>query len=331
MEYRQLGKSDVKVSAVTLGTWAIGGWMWGGQDESDAIDAIKRSVDLGVTSIDTAAVYGFGKSEELVGKAVGDRRDKVQILTKYGLRWDLDSGGVEHFDSQDNEGNPITIRKYAGRDSVIEECERSLKRLGTDYIDLYQCHWRDRSTPLEETFEAIDKLLKDGKILAAGVSNFSAEEIETANKVVPLAAAQPPFSMVNRGAEKDVIPYCHQNGIGVIVYSPLERGLLTGKVTLDREFPPDDHRSQNPFFSRENRERVLDFLGKVRPIAEAHDATLAQVVVNWTIHRPGITAALVGARNREQAEQNAAAGELELSDEEMNTIDALVDDLKLDV
>ncbi|MFW6065590.1 MAG: aldo/keto reductase [Planctomycetota bacterium] len=331
MEYRQLGKSDVKVSAVTLGTWAIGGWMWGGQDESDAIDAIKRSVDLGVTSIDTAAVYGFGKSEELVGKAVADRRDKVQILTKYGLRWDIDAGGVEHFDTQDNEGNPITIHKYAKPDSVIEECERSLKRLGTDYIDLFQCHWRDRSTPVEETFEAIDKLLKDGKILAAGVSNFTVEEIEAANKAVPLAAAQPPFSMVNRGAEKDVIPHCRDNSIGVIVYSPLERGLLTGKVTLDREFPEDDHRSRTPLFSRENRKRVLDFLEKVRPIANAHDATLAQVVINWTIHRPGITAALVGARNASQAEQNAAAAELKLSDEEMSRIDDLVDDLKLDV
>jgi aryl-alcohol dehydrogenase-like predicted oxidoreductase len=331
MEYRQLGNSDVKVTAVTLGTWAIGGWMWGGQDESDALDAIRRSVDLGVTSIDTAAVYGFGSSEELVGKAIAGRRDQVQILTKYGLRWDIDGNGEEHFDTVDSEGNPVTIYKHAKADSVIEECERSLKQLGVETIDLYQCHWRDRTTPVEETLAAVDKLLKDGKIRAAGVSNFAPDEILAANQVVPLASDQPPFSMVNRSAEKDVIPTCRENGIGVIVYSPLERGLLTGKVTMDREFPETDHRSRNPFFAKENRRRVLDFLDKLRPVADGHDATLAQLVICWTIHRPGITAALVGARNVQQAEQNAAAADLELSDEEMRRIDELVEGLELDV
>ena len=177
---------------------------------------------------------------------------------------------------------------------------------------------------------ALDKLIRDGKIRAAGVSNFSVELIEAARKVVPIASNQPPYSMLNRDIEKDVLPYCREHNIGVIVYSPLQRGLLTGKVTLDREFDKTDHRHDNPYFKLENRKRVLDFLEKIKPIAQTHNATLAQVAINWTIHRPGITAALVGARNPQQAQENAGAVDFKLTDEESTTIDGLLDDLELE-
>lgn len=330
MEYRQLGSSDVKVSIVTLGTWAVGGWMWGGADDEAAMAAIRRAVDAGMTSIDTAPIYGMGHSERIVGQAVTGRRDQVQILTKYGMRWDLEEGQY-WFDTTTNEGKKVKVCKNARKDSIVTECERSLKRLGTDYIDLYQCHWRDNTTPVEETMEAMNELLQDGKIRAAGVSNFTAEEIDAARAVVPLASDQPPYSMLRRDIEADVLPYCREHNVGVIVYSPLQLGLLTGKVALDREFPPDDQRSSSPYFKPENRKRVLEFLDKIRPIADAHDATIAQLVVNWTIHRPGVTAALVGARNPQQAAENAAAADFKLADDETRKINDLVEELRLDL
>ena len=330
MEYRQLGTSDIRVSAVTLGTQAIGGWLWGGTDDDNAVAAIGAAIDAGMTSIDTAPIYGFGHSETIVGRAVAGRRDEVQLLTKFDLRWDCQEG--EHFfDSTDNDGDAVSIYRNAKADSIVAECEASLRRLGTDYIDLYQCHWRDHTTPVEETMEAVDKLIQSGKIRAAGVSNFSIEEIDAAREVVPLASNQPPYSMLRRGIEKDLLPYCLTNQIGVIVYSTLQYGILSGKVTMDREFPKSDQRSGSPHYRPENRRKVLDFVDRLRPVADAHDATIAQVVIHWTIRRPGITAALVGARNAQQARENAAAAELALSDEEMRRIDAWVDALELDL
>lgn len=329
MEYRKLGTSDVEVSAVALGAWAIGGFMWGGQDEHDAVAAIQKAVDMGVTTIDTAPVYGTGDSEILVGRAVAGRRDKVQVLTKFALRWD--GKGARYFERKDADGTVKAVVKNATAESIVEECEASLKRLNTDYIDLYQQHWPVAETPIEESMSAVEKLLKAGKIRAAGLSNFDVEEMEAARKVVPICSLQPPYSMVNRGIEGDVLLYCIENHIGVIVYSPLQRGLLTGKVTMDRKFPPTDHRSANPFFRSGSRRKVLDFLDKVRPIAEAHDATLAQLVINWTIHREGITAALVGARNPQQAEENAKAADFSLTDEETQQINRLLDEVELDV
>jgi len=330
MEYRQLGNSNVKVTEVILGTWAIGGWLWGGTDDEAAIAGIRRAVDLGMTSIDTAPVYGFGHSEELIAKALEGRRDEVQLLTKYGLRWDMPEGAA-HMKTTDAAGKEAKIVKHAGKQSVLKEVQDSLRRLKTDRIDLYQCHWPDESTPFEETMEAIDQLLKQGKILAAGVSNFSPEQMDRCRKVVELASDQPPYSMVKRDIEKDVIPYCVDNNIGVIVYSPLQRGLLSDRLSMERTFPPTDGRSMSPYFKPENRRRVLDFLAKIKPIADGHNATLAQLAINWTIHRPGITAALVGARNPQQAEENARATAFTLTDEETKTISDLLDELHLEV
>jgi aryl-alcohol dehydrogenase-like predicted oxidoreductase len=319
MEARQLGSSDVKVSPVIFGAWAIGGWMWGGAEEKDSIAAIQASIHAGANTIDTAAIYGMGYSEELVGRAIKGRRDKVVIATKCGMRWNSNEGS-DPWEQKDNQGNPVTIRRNAKPDSIAYECELSLKRLGVDVIDLYQIHWPDTTTPVEQSMAAMVKLKEQGKIRAIGVSNYNVDWLKGAVKSAPLASLQPPYSLIQRKIESGVLQYCRQNNIGVIVYSPLERGLLTGSVTPDRQFPPGDHRASHKYFTVENRKRVLGALEKVRPIAERHKASLAQVAINWTIHEPGITAALVGARNAEQATHNAAAMNFVLSADERAAI-----------
>jgi aryl-alcohol dehydrogenase-like predicted oxidoreductase len=318
MEYRQLGDSDLKVSAIIFGAWAIGGWMWGGAEESDAIEAIHASIDGGATSIDTAAVYGYGKSEELVGKAIRSKRERVQLLTKYGLRWDSTEG--KHFFNWSDENGEKNIYRNARKKSIILECENSLKRLQTDHIDLYQCHWRDDSTPLDETMEAMNQLLKEGKIKAAGVSNFTVGDIGAARRICKIASDQPPYSMVLRDIEKDVLPYCREQKIGVIVYSPLQRGLLTGKFSPDTKFKEGDHRASQAHFQPEYIKKTNAFLEKIKPIATAHGATLGQLVIAWTIRQPGVTAAIVGARDAAQTKENLAAANIKLSDHDLSTI-----------
>ncbi len=325
MQMRQLGQSDVKVSPVIFGAWAIGGWMWGGSEEKESIAAIRASVEAGANTIDTAAVYGMGYSEELVGRAIKGIRDKVIIATKCGMRWDTPEG-TDPWQQKDNQGRDITIRKNSRRESIIHECELSLKRLGVETIDLYQIHWPDTSTPVEESMKAMVQLKEQGKIRAIGVSNYDAKWLSDAMKVAPLASDQPPYSLIQRKIEKEVLPFCREHNIGVIVYSPLERGLLAGAVSPDRKFPPGDHRAGHKYFSVENRKRVLSALEKIKPIAQRHGASLAQLAINWTVHEPGITAALVGARNAEQATHNAQAMQFKLTDDERAQIRAAFDE-----
>ena len=332
MIYRKLGKSDVEVSAITFGAWAVGGWMWGGTDEEQGIAAIRKAIEMGVTSIDTAAVYGFGRSEEIVARAIAPyKREDLQILTKFGLRWDITEPAPKRWDTTDRNGNPATVSHWAKADGIIYECEQSLKRLGTDYIDVFQQHWPDPGTPVEESAFALTTLLEQGKIRAIGESNFSAELLETISGLVPIASNQPPYSMVNRGIENDVMPFCVEHDIAVIVYSPLQRGLLTGKITEGYEFKGDDHRANSPLFRGENLRRVNAFLEEIKPIAQSHGATLAQLVINWTLNRPGVTAVLVGARNPQQAEENTRAIEFELRETEIAEINEKLDDLELTV
>jgi aryl-alcohol dehydrogenase-like predicted oxidoreductase len=329
MTYRQLGATDLKVSTITFGAWAIGGWMWGGTERKDALDAILASYDHGVTSIDTAPVYGQGLSEEIVGEALrGLPRDKVQVLTKFGMRWD-DNKGAFAFTSADNAGHPIDIYKFAGKESIIKECEDSLRRLGTDYIDLYQIHWPDDTTPVEETMEALLQLLKQGKIRAAGVSNYSAGLMAEAEKTVCLASNQVPYSMVERSIEKELVPYCLEHGKSIIAYSPMQRGLLTGKIRPDHVFAPGDHRPGTIFFQPENISRIDDFLQRLQPLARSRNAELSQLVLAWTVEQPGITIALAGARNRQQAIQNAKAGDLALTASEIGFINDALGQLRL--
>jgi len=329
MEYRQLGDSDLKVSAITFGAWAIGGWMWGGTEHTDAVKAIHASVDEGVTSIDTAPVYGQGLSEELIGDALkGLDRTKVQVLTKFGIRWDLALGTLA-FKSKDNNGKDIDIYKYSGRESIILECENSLRRLGTDYIDLYQIHWPDSTTPVDETMEALGLLLKQGKIRAAGVSNYNVALMERAEKSLVLASDQVPFSMVNRDIEKELTPWCIRHKKAILAYSPLQRGLLTGKIRPGHSFGEGDTRAGSKFYKPENVGLINAFLDKLRPLAESKSASLAQLVIRWTIERPGITIALVGARDAKQAVQNARAIDVKLSPEEILFINRQLDELVL--
>lgn len=324
MEYRKLGDSDLEISAITFGAWAAGGWMWGSTDRNDAIEAIKASYDVGVTAIDTAPIYGQGTSEEIVGEAIkGIARDKVQLLTKFGMRWDLAEGNLA-MHSKNNAGEAIDIYKFAGRDSIIYECEQSLRRLGTDYIDLYQIHWPDTTTAISETFEAVTRLIEQGKVRYAGVCNYSAAQMEEAENTLKLVSNQVPFSMVNRGIEQETVSYCVVNNKSILAYSPLERGLLTGKITADYKFQAGDHRANLPHFQPEFIAKTNALLAQIKPIAAEHQATLGQLVLRWTIERAGITIALAGARNAEQAVQNAKAIDIHLSQEEIETINEFV-------
>jgi len=322
MSYRKIGKSELKLSAITFGAWAAGGWMWGGTDTNDAVAAIRAAYEHGITSIDTAPIYGQGDSEKVVAEAIKDiPRDKIQILTKFGMRWDLPEGvGSNAWGSQNNEGHAIDIYKYAGKESVIYEVEQSLKRLKTDYIDLYQIHWPDVTTPIEETFEAVLRLKEQGKIIEAGVCNYNADETAAANGVVALASNQVPYSVLRRDIERDLIPYTIANNIGIIAYSPLERGLLTGKITSDYKFAEGDHRAGLPWFKGENLVKVNTFLDEVRPVAEEKGVTLAQLFLRWTVEQPGVVVALAGARNAKQAIENAGAMTLILSTEDLTLI-----------
>lgn len=329
MEYRKLGESDLKVSAITFGAWAAGGWMWGGTERKDSIEAIKASYDLGVTSIDTAPIYGQGASEEIVGEAIkGIPRDRVQILTKYGMRWNLAKGELA-FQSKNNDGIDIDIYKYAGKESIMKECEDSLSRLGTDYIDLYQIHWPDPTTPIEESMEAVSKLIAQGKVRYAGVCNYSADQMSEAGKYVKLLSNQVPYSMVKRGIEEVVVPYCLDNHKSILAYSPLERGLLTGKMKPGHQFGAGDHRAGVSFFSDVNLMKTNEFLARIKPIADGRKLSLGQLVLLWTLAQPGITVALVGARNANQAIQNAKAIDVQLGPDEVETINRELDQLRL--
>lgn len=330
MEFRNLGESDIGVSVVAFGAWAIGGWMWGGADEKDALKALEMAIDIGMTSIDTAPVYGFGKSEELVGRIIKNKRDKVQVLTKYGLRWDTKNGEF-YFRSVNEKGEDVSIHRFAGRDSIINECENSLKRLQTDYIDLYQIHWNDPTTAIEETMEAILRLKEQGKIRAAGVSNYTAEQLKRANEVTEIVSNQVPYSMVLRDIENELVPYCEKSGKAILAYSPLQRGILTGKITPDYIFNEGDHRPQTPYFKEPNISRINSFLARIKPLAEENDLTLTQLVIYWTIQQPAITSALVGARNPKQVKENAGAGDVKLSADIISRINGHLSELDLNM
>ncbi|MDX8572424.1 aldo/keto reductase [Elizabethkingia sp. HX QKY] len=317
MEFRKLGNTDLELSAITYGAFAIGGNMWGGNEKKDSIASVRASIDNGVTTLDTAPFYGFGLSEEMIGEAIkGYDRSKIQLLTKFGLVWDgSNQGKGEFFFDAEEAGKTIPVYKYASKASVIKEVEDSLKRLQTDYIDLLQIHWPDATTPISETMEALEILLQQGKIRAAGVSNYSVEKVAEARQSLNIASNQIGYSMLNRGVENDLVPYALENDLGIIVYSPMERGLLTGKYFKDGKLKDNDHR--NGYFQQFDLEKVKTFLETITPIAEDKNATLSQLVLRWTSLQPAITVVLAGARNAEQAAANAKAMDIDLTAEEL--------------
>jgi|ERR1035438_2022873 aryl-alcohol dehydrogenase-like predicted oxidoreductase len=330
MEKRRLPGTEIEITPIVFGAFAIGGWFWGGTEDEQAVSAVHAALDQGVNAIDTAPVYGMGHSEELVARAISGRRHTVVVLTKFGMRWD-GAEGVFTFDTKDNTGKPVQVYKFAGKKSVLEECERSLHRLRTDYIDLYQLHWPDKTTPVAETMEALELLLEQGKIRAAGVCNYPADLLEEASSRIIIASNQVAYSMLNRQVELDLVPRCRKSGIGILAHTVLQKGLLAGKIHPGHQFNAGDHRPSNPYFKEANLARLYPLLHALEEIAAARETSLAQLAVNWTINRPGITAALVGARNPEQALENAKAAGFRLSEEECRRIEELLGQLQLDL
>ncbi len=310
MQTRTLGNSDLNITPVGYGAWAIGGsgWQfaWGSQDDNDSIAAIHRSLELGVNWIDTAAVYGLGHSEEVVAKALKSWTGaRPYIFTKCGLRWD-DRGQVQ---------------KVLKAESIRGEVEDSLRRLGVDVIDLYQIHWPpDPDSPeLEEGWQAMADLKREGKVRWIGVSNFDEQQLQRAAAIAPVTSLQPRYSLVHREVEGEILPYCERQGIGVIVYSPMASGLLTGAMTRERisTLPKDDWRKGHADFNEPNLSRNLALVERLKQIAQRHGRSPGEVAIAWTLKNPAVTGAIVGARNAKQAEGVMHAGDLNLSGDEV--------------
>jgi aryl-alcohol dehydrogenase-like predicted oxidoreductase len=314
METRKLGNSDMKITPVGFGAWALGGggweFSWGAQDDADSIAAIHRALELGVNRIDTAAVYGLGHSEEVVARALKEwGGPRPYVFTKCVLRWDKKG----------------TISQVFSADSIRRECQDSLRRLQVETIDLYQIHWppADSGPGLEEAWQTLAALKKEGKVRWIGVSNFNVEQLQRAGKIAPVTSLQPPYSLIRRKIENDVLPFCEKQGIGVIVYAPMASGLLTGAMTRERAaaLPSDDFRSRNPEFSEPRLTKNLDLVERLRQVGARHGRSPGEVAIAWTLTRPGVTGAIVGARNAKQAEGVMRAGDLKLSLEEIAEIE----------
>jgi len=317
MQTRTLGWTEVKLTTVGLGTWAIGGgnweFAWGPQNDQESIETIHQALDMGINWIDTAAVYGLGHSEEIVGRAIKGMKERPFVATKCGRVWD-DQGRIT--------GN-LT------RESVRREAENSLRRLGVEVIDLFQIHWPDPDHQIEEGWATIADLIKEGKIRYGGVSNFNVEQLKRIQKIHPVASLQPPYSMLRREAEKELFPYCAEQHIGVIVYSPMQKGLLTGKITPERvkNFAPDDHRRNDPMFQEPQLSSNLKLVEKLRSIAEKEGRSVAQLAIAWVLRRPEVTAAIVGARRPDQIKETAPAGDWSLSPQIIETIEGWLKEL----
>ncbi len=313
MQRRQLGYTDLKLTTVGLGTWAMGGpWQfgWGPQDDGEAIAAILTALEEGINWIDTAPVYGCGHSEELVGKALRQTSQKPFIATKCGLLWN-------------DKREKISCLKG---ESIREECHASLKRIGVEVIDLYQMHWGEPDEDVEEGWTEMARLAQEGKVRYIGVSNFNLRQIKRVREVAPVASLQPPYSMLHREVEDELLDYCADNNIGVVVYSPMQRGLLTGKFSQQRlaALSLDDHRRKSPDFEEPQFSATLQLVDRLRPIAERSGGTLAQLAISWVLRRSEVTAAIVGARRPDQIKETAKAGDWKLAAEYTEQIEQLL-------
>lgn len=311
MKKRTLGSSDLLLTPVGLGAWAIGGggyaYAWGAQDDQASVDAIHRALDVGINWIDTAPVYGLGHSEEVVARALLGKRggaERPLVFTKCGLTWD----------------ETREVKKVVRGDSLRKECEASLSRLRVDAIDLYQVHWPpDTLDAIDEAFPALAELQRQGKVRHIGVSNFNLEQLRRAQQYVNIVSMQPPYSLLKRDIEADVLPYCERENIGVIAYSPMASGLLSGFMTRQRisAMPPDDWRRANPDFNEPKLSQALELVERLRSVGAPHGRSAGEVAIAWTLRRSAVTAAIVGARSAAQVDGWIGAPELQLSDAEV--------------
>ena len=312
METRKFGKTDMDITPIGFGSWAIGGNTWGPQDDDEAVGAIRRAIELGMNWIDTAAVYGLGHSEELVARALENvpESERPYVFTKCSQVWD-EEGEVHN-----------VLRK----DSVKRECEDSLRRLRMDTIDLYQIHWPRPDEGIEEGWEAMVELREEGKVRHLGVSNFDVSQMERLREIAPVETLQPPYNMLNRGIEEEILPYCAEQDIGVIVYSPMRSGLLTGKMTRERveTLPSDDWRRNSSDFREPRLSRNLELVDLLEEIGAEHGRSPAEISIAWTLRHPAVTAAIVGGRRPDQVDGIIGATELSLSEDELERIEAFL-------
>lgn len=308
---QRLGNSDLAITPVGIGAWAMGGggwaFAWGPQDDQASVDAIRAAIDAGWNWIDTAAVYGLGHSEEVVAKALEGVSPKPYVFTKCARNWD-------------EQGR---IQKILKRDAIRQECENSLRRLKVDAIDLYQIHWPEPDEDIEEGWETLVRLKEEGKVRFIGVSNFSVAQLKRIAPIGGITSVQPPYSLLRRGIEEDLLPYCLENGIGVLVYSPMQSGLLAGRMTPERiaAMPEDDHRKRRPEFNEPQLSRNLALVERLRAMGAGHGRTPGEVAIAWTLAHPAVTAAIVGLRSVEQLEGVRGAAEFRLSSEELIRIE----------
>jgi aryl-alcohol dehydrogenase-like predicted oxidoreductase len=311
MQTRQLGKTDLFITPLGFGSWAVGGggWQfgWGSQDDRDSIAAINRALDLGVNWIDTAAVYGLGHSEEVVGWALKQRAERPYIFTKCSMVWDQEG----------------TISHSLKRDSIRREVEESLFRLQVDAIDLYQIHWPNPETDIEEGWSTLSDLKREGKVRYIGVSNFNVEQLQRAMAIAPIDSLQPPYSLIHPDVEDEILPFCEKNGIGVIVYSPMMSGLLSGRMTRERviDFPDDDWRKNNPEFQEPRLYRNLWLAELLKNVGRHHDLSAGEIAIAWTLRLSAVTGAIVGGINPEQVDGIVGAADFRLSEDEIDGID----------
>lgn len=335
MQYISLGTTDISVSTIAFGAWAIGGWMWGGTEEKTSMAAINTALDAGINFIDTAPMYGFGRSEEIIGKAIKGKRNQFVLATKCGLRWDTKDwpegkGALQFYsDAETRVDDPVAapyrVYRYLHPDSIREEVELSLRRLGTDYIDLLQTHWQDPTTPLEDYVGAMHRLTEEGKIRAIGCCNATVDQIAAYQKVGPLDADQEKLSLLDRAVlENGVLDACQRGKTTFLAYSPLANGILTGKFTAGQKFGKGDFRAERERFRPENIKKVNERLARVRPIAEAYGLNLAQLAIAWTRAKYEKTSVLCGIRTPEQARENAQAGNVTIKVADIADLERIV-------
>jgi aryl-alcohol dehydrogenase-like predicted oxidoreductase len=334
MQYRNLGTTNIKASVIGFGTFPLGGWLWGGVDESAAVTTIQKAIDAGINLIDTAPLYGNGKAEEIVGKAIANRRDKVVLATKCGSLWsteDWPEGKGQLFFYTDGElpsftGGKYRIYNYLRPESIVREVEESLRRLKTDYIDLLQTHQQDATTPIADTMGTLEKLREQGKIRAIGSSNVSRDQLQQYCDAGTLASTQEYYSYLNRTAEQNgVLDACAEKKISFLAYTSLEQGLLTGTLDPNVPFGDKDFRKYAPNFAPERIGKINSALARLQPIREKHGLTVSQLMLAWVLSRYARMHVLCGMRNPNRIDENVRVGEVLLTAEEMETMQSLFD------